>query len=546
MKKSKKIIIITTVVLIVVAASAAGIYIAVSNNNKKHTVEAVPIEYVCSYDYDMTESSLSGTVFSGGGQNIRLDENDIINRVLVNEGDTVQAGTPLIELDSNKLKLDLDACSLALQQDDLDIQLANKMLSKYQNATPYTQPETNDEPESEDSGYIDSTNIISEINSISQAFEGDGSTENPYKFKCSGDCTLYAPIFKSIEKDNIYVTLYIYSEDIGDFAYTCILSPTGKNTSIKDDYSWKVGNIYTLADGTETIQLNNTMPTVPCEFSTYVPDVPEDTDDILPDDTDDMDDTNDDSTSDSIDGKYTQNELNQMISDKQKEIADLTIKRKEDELAVKKAQDKYNKATITSTVSGVVTSINADAGSSEPVMVISDSAGLYVKTAVDEYTYASVKIGDTINITSWGESGNQQVKGKITSISPYPTSNNEDYAYSSNKNLSFYPITVLLDDSSELKPDDYVSVSFKETSEEDSQVIGIDKAYIGEENGKKFLYLVDEKGYLKKTYITTGKTIYESYLEIKDSIDTSGYIASPYTKYAKDGAKAKTSDSDMY
>ena len=34
----------------------------------------------------------------------------------------------------------------------------------------------------------------------------------------------------------------------------------------------------------------------------------------------------------------------------------------------------------------------------------------------------------------------------------------------------------------------------------------------------------------------------DSYLVIKDDIDTNGYIASPYSKYAKDGAKAKIKD----
>lgn len=545
MKKNKKIIIITTAVLLSVAAISAGIYYVVDRNNKKHTVKVSLIENVCAYDYNTTNLELSGNVFAGGGQNIRLDENDIISRILVNEGDSVEAGTPLIELDANKLKLELDSCNLAVQQDDLDLQLANKMLAKYQNATPYTEPATSAEPEPSEPDYIEPDNIISEINNVSQAFEGDGSIDSPYKFKCSGDCTLYAPLFKTIESENKYATLYIYSEESGDFTYTCILSPTGRNTMIKDDYSWKVGSIYTLADGTETIQLNSTMPPVPCEFSTYMPDMDDEPDDDIDDGIDDEpDDEPEPSESDSINGKYTRHELNQMIADKQKEIAELTIKKKEDELSAKKAQDKFNKATITSTVSGVVSSINADAGPSDPVMVISDTAGLYVKTAVDEYTYSSIKVGDTINITSWTESGNVQVQGKITSISPYPSDGNNEYSYSSNKNLSFYPITANVDKSSGLNVADYVSVSFGNPEEDGSETLGIEKAYIGEEGGRKFLYLVDEKGYLKKTYITTGKTFYDSYLEIKDDIDTSGYIASPYTKYAKDGAKADKSDID--
>lgn len=548
MKKHKKLIIIVVITVLIVGGIIGGIYYAVSKNNKNHTVDAVNIGYVCTYDYDYGSSSISGTIRSGGGQNVYLSEGDIISQVLVKEGDSVQEGTPLIALDSNKLKMELDSCNLKLQQDDLNIQLANKMIDKYKKAVPYVEPTEPVTEESEtdepDNTGISTDNILSEINSVSQAFEGDGSSVNPYKFKAAGNCILHEDIFKAIEGNNMYINLYIYSEDVDAFTYMCALSPTGKNTSIKEGYTWKVGYIYDLADGTSTIQLNRKLPPVNCEFTTYTPDIP---DDIEPD-TDDIDDTQDtpepdpDDVNSSIDGVYTQEELNSMISDKQKELAELTIERKEDELAAKKAQNKYNAATITSTVNGIVTSINTDAGSTDPVMVISDSAGMYVKTVVDEYNYNKIKVGDPIYISSWSEDGNSQIEAKITSISPYPASDNSFY-YSSNKNVSFYPVTALVDSSSGLTEDDYINVSFTSSSGTDgSEDLAIDKAYIGNDDKGSFLYLANDKGYLEKTYVKTGKTVMDSYLVIKDEIDTNGYIASPYSKYAKDGAKAKIKD----
>ncbi len=548
MKKYKKLIIIVVITVLIVGGIIGGIYYAVSKNNKNHTVDAVNIGYVCTYDYDYGSSSISGTIRSGGGQNVYLSEGDIISQVLVKEGDSVQEGTPLIALDSNKLKMELDSCNLKLQQDDLNIQLANKMIDKYKKAVPYVEPTepVTEEPETDepDNTGISTDNILSEINSVSQAFEGDGSSVNPYKFKAAGNCILHEDIFKAIEGNNMYINLYIYSEDVDAFTYMCALSPTGKNTSIKEGYTWKVGYIYDLADGTSTIQLNRKLPPVNCEFTTYTPDIP---DDIEPD-TDDIDDTQDtpepdpDDVNSSIDGVYTQEELNSMISDKQKELAELTIERKEDELAAKKAQNKYNAATITSTVTGVVTSVNTDAGSTDPVMVISDSAGMYVKTVVDEYNYNKIKVGDPIYISSWSEDGNSQIEAKITSISPYPASDNSFY-YSSNKNVSFYPVTALVDSSSGLTEDDYINVSFTSSSGTDgSDDLAIDKAYIGSDDKGSFLYLVNDKGYLEKTYVKTGKTVMDSYLVIKDEIDTNGYIASPYSKYAKDGVKAKIKD----
>lgn len=542
MKKGKKIITIIVIVAIFISGIIGCIYYAVSKNNKNHTVEATNINFVSAYDYDYSMDSITGTIRNGGGQSIYLSEGDIIKQVLVNVGDTVEAGTPLIALDAEKLKMELDSCNLKLQQDDLNIQLANKMIDKYKKAVPYvkpTEPETEESYEEPDEG-ISTDNILSEINTISQAFEGDGSSVNPYKFKASGNCRLHDAIFKTIESNNVYVTLYIYSEDADAFIYTCSLTPTGKNTLIEDGYTWKTGTIYELADGTSTIQLNKKMPLVNCEFTTYIPEDDFDLDiDDFEDDEDVIPETDD--INSSIDGVYTQEELNSMISEKQQEVAELTIQRKEDELAVKKAQTKYNKSTITSTVTGVVTSIITDAALSDPVMVISDNAGIYLKTVVDEYNYDKIQNGDSIYITTWNEDGNNQIEAKITSISPYPTTDNS-YYYSSNKNVSFYPVTALIDSSSGLTEDDYVSVSFTQPQAEGSESFAIDKAYIGNDDGGSFLYLVNNDGLLEKTYVKTGKTIYDSYVVIKDEIDTNGYIASPYTKYAKDGVKAKLSD----
>ena len=64
-------------------------------------------------------------------------------------------------------------------------------------------------------------------------------------------------------------------------------------------------------------------------------------------------------------------------------------------------------------------------------------------------------------------------------------------------------------------------------------------AYIGDENGRKFVYKVDEDFRLKKEYIQTGKVIYGSYMEILSGVNEDDQVAFPYTKNIKEGVKAK-------
>lgn len=545
MKMYKKVIIVIVVIAIIVAGCGTGIYFYKRNTKTSHLVEVASFDNISMFDDMEMNNSTYGIVYSGGGQNIFLNDGDIVSQFLVNEGDEVQAGTPVIQLDSEKLKLELDSCLLTVSQDDLDIGVAQGMLEKYKKAVPYVEEPETEEPDTEEEPVqhesISPDNILSEINNISQAFSGSGTADDPYQFKCTGDCMIDGKLFKSIEKNGTYCKLYIFSEEFYSFAYVCDLSPSGKNIFVRKDTKWSVGTIYTLADGTETIQLNPELPPVPCEFSTYVDeslfDDSDDEDDIDDEQEDLIDDEDNPESADGIDGAYTQEELNKMIFEKQQEISKLQLQKREDELAVKQAQSKYNKATITSTVNGVVTSINTNAISGEPAMVISDGTGLYVKTAIDEFSFSDFEVGDKLTVTTWGENGSQQIEASITSISPYPTTDSS-FSYSSHSNVSYYPVVAAFDKDVKLSADEYVDISFETNNDDDEDVLAIDKAYVGSDEKGSFLYLTDEDYILHKTYVKTGKTLYDWYIQILDDIDTDSYIASPYTKYAAEGAMA--------
>ena len=78
--------------------------------------------------------------------------------------------------------------------------------------------------------------------------------------------------------------------------------------------------------------------------------------------------------------------------------------------------------------------------------------------------------------------------------------------------------------------------------------IHIYKAYVGtEDNGRSFVYVANAENRLEKRYVTTGKLLWSSYIEITDgSLTEADYIAFPYDKDIKEGMKTEVASDDIY
>ena len=166
-------------------------------------------------------------------------------------------------------------------------------------------------------------------------------------------------------------------------------------------------------------------------------------------------------------------------------------------------------------------------------IVVSSDSGLYLKGTLTEYQLNEVEPGHMVEVMSW-DTGNSYI-ASITEIYPYPV--DDPYSYG-NQNVSKYPFVAYIEDATDLKNNMSVSVRVQENVE-NSNALYLDKAYIGDENGRKFVYKVDEDFRLKKEYIQTGKVIYGSYMEILSGVNEDDQVAFPYTKNIKDGVKAK-------
>ena len=146
-----------------------------------------------------------------------------------------------------------------------------------------------------------------------------------------------------------------------------------------------------------------------------------------------------------------------------------------------------------------------------------------------------------VTANSW-ETGNT-FEATITEISDYPVSGSS--FGDGNPNVSYYQYTAYIEDSSALKNGEYVDLTIQtNTSDTSANSIYIEKAYVREENGRSYVMIADENNRLKKQYVTTGKTVYGSSIEITSGLLETDLIAFPYGKTAVEGTAVSQDSSD--
>lgn len=241
-------------------------------------------------------------------------------------------------------------------------------------------------------------------------------------------------------------------------------------------------------------------------------------------------------------GMYTADELKSMIARKEQEIKDLDIAIKQANINLSKAELALKNATVLATVNGTVkTIIDLDTAltSSSPFLVVSGGEGFYVSGTLNEMMIGSVNVGDTLMANSW-ETGTMYT-AEIVKISDFPTENSNYWGGSQNPNSSNYTFTAFIAEGEGLKNGSYLDITLQANAGDTAQsdTLYLFKAYIRSDDNGKYVLKVGDDGRVHKTYIKTGKTIYNSYLEIKGGeLTLEDYIAFPYGTNAIEGAKA--------
>jgi len=190
-------------------------------------------------------------------------------------------------------------------------------------------------------------------------------------------------------------------------------------------------------------------------------------------------------------------------------------------------------ATVYAAIDGIVKTINTDAAQSGgAVLIVTSEKKLYVKGVIDEFNYASVKKGSLITAVSW-DTG-RTFQARITDISTFPPGKEKyEPENSQNPNVSYYPFTAVITDSLvEAEAGEKVNIGFDGISSK----LFLPLAYLRSEGSRSYLYVRGGRGRLEKRYVTTGQSLYNTVIEIKDGLANDEYVAFPYGKNVREGA----------
>ena len=185
------------------------------------------------------------------------------------------------------------------------------------------------------------------------------------------------------------------------------------------------------------------------------------------------------------------------------------------------------------------------------------TGGQYVRCGLSELLLDTVKEGDPVRITSWESGG--EYSGIIRDISPYPDTSGM-FGYG-DTTASYYTFTAqLMDEGSDLTNGSWVQVAVLgsgetaddgETSEDGASSEGGEasdgfylwKAFIRDDNGHKYVYKCGEDELLHRQEIRVGRLNGEGYT-ILSGVTEEDYIAFPYGKNVKEGAKTRKGSAD--
>lgn len=588
--KKKRIVIITSSVLAVVII--IGIIAAVMIGNRNSVpVEVTPVSYISTNYWDST--TMYGNVSSDYKQQLFPDGTKIISKIFVKEGDKVKKGDPLVEYDRTKLELEEQSAALEIQKTDRKLAVVQSELNTLYNTSPYVPPPPVIEPTP--TPIPESKAVLYDrLTPDSVPFAGSGTTDDPYRFLCTEDCSL-SPEFiqalmglkspvssasseptaepsaspSSAPEDSPTPTPEPTPSPEPTVSSEPTPTPTPTPEPIESSSLSIQRNISRNIKGTLSIGLlNATLPGLTQDqsgafaavFEVYEEDnengtlryawkldgTKNDGGFTFPeqDNTDDNGDTPVVFSSDlggyidSGTAMYSQEELNALIKEKKAELVQLQYDSKQNTINHNKAKLELENATVLSTMDGTViklTDIDTAMSNAEAFLEVSGSEGVFVTGTVNESLLGSVSAGTEISANSW-ETG-QVYSGKILEISKYPT----DGGYGSmNPNTSDYSFSAYLDGAEALSEGAGLDISVG--SESFSDAIYLQAAYIRSDDGGKYVYK-DEDGKLKKIYISTGQSIYSGeYIELKGGLSSEDKVAFPYGNNLRDGAPTKEMD----
>ncbi len=234
---------------------------------------------------------------------------------------------------------------------------------------------------------------------------------------------------------------------------------------------------------------------------------------------------------------YTEMELKQAIKDKEAEIVQLVISYQIMQVSYSIMEYQLATGELICTCDGVIREVNDPEeaiANNQPLIVVGQTEGYIVETAIGELKLGKVSVGDTVTMMCYDDG--MTYTGVITDISDIPY---EEGYYGPGE--SYYPMTVSVVDAENLSMGMYMEM-YLDGDGSGEESFYLTAAFIVYENGGYYVYK-DVDGVLKKCPVVIGRVSYGEY-QILGGISPEDYIAFPHSSDVAEGVKTKVESVD--
>ena len=559
-KKLKKGIIIAACAVGVCGAVWGGLTIA--RNAQRSDVKVYSVNDFCMTDYWGDTSTTSGMVTTDKIQKVFLSSSQTVNKVWVAEGDSVRKGDKLISYDSTLTQA-------SVEQAKIDYDRQDESLTTAKNELEYLKKAKNKETLKQE---LDK--LTAELDALKKKYDED--PDHPY----NGDAPVTEGAIKDYKKTmtvkgadgsdqtvNVLYYSWLSASRLNDSKVTEILTNLGTLRADKDHpsvdtyvvlvqrYEDKVGG---YVDNTVGLVITETYT---AGDDTAVPAVPESrsVSFSVRSDLPEFEDTErkyDDAAIKKLQQKinlanmYLENSMEQKdlakaIVDKAQEVKEKEVNLRLAKLSLDKKIKELGDGNVYAEFDGTVKAVrNADEAynNSEAVIELSGGGGYYVTGTLSEMELGSVKVGDTVSISSWMTGA--ACEGTIVSIDDYPTTSGNSWG-DGNRNVSYYPFKVFVEEDAGLQANDYVDIQYQKAgTQEQGSSLYLQSWFIRTDNGKSYVMARNEDGRLEQRWVQTGRDLWGSYTQIRGGLTTDDYVAFPYGRDVVEGARTVEAAAD--
>ena len=555
-KKLKKGIIIAACAVGVCGAVWGGLTIA--RNAQRSDVKVYSVNDFCMTDYWGDTSTTSGMVTTDKIQKVFLSSSQTVNKVWVAEGDSVRKGDKLISYDSTLTQA-------SVEQAKIDYDRQDESLTTAKNELEYLKKAKNKETLKQE---LDK--LTAELDALKKKYDEDPA--HPY----DGD----APVTEgkmdykktmtvkgadgSDQTVNVLYYSWLTASRLNDSKVTEILTNLATLRADKDHpsvdtyvvlvqrYEDKVGGYvdntvglvitetYTAGDDTAVPESRSVSFSVRSDLPEF-----EDTERKYDDAAIKKLQQKINLANMYLENSMEQKDLAKAIVDKAQEVKEKEVNLRLAKLSLDKKIKELGDGNVYAEFDGTVKAVrNADEAynNSEAVIELSGGGGYYVTGTLSEMELGSVKVGDTVSISSWMTGA--ACEGTIVSIDDYPTTSGNSWG-DGNRNVSYYPFKVFVEEDAGLQANDYVDIQYQKAgTQEQGSSLYLQSWFIRTDNGKSYVMARNEDGRLEQRWVQTGRDLWGSYTQIRGGLTTDDYVAFPYGRDVVEGARTVEAAAD--